>query len=45
MFPVAKIGSIGAFTVCLCITIFIGGLALGPVGAVLSELFQTTSRR
>jgi MFS family permease len=44
MFPVAKIGSIAAFTACLCITIFIGGLALGPVGAVLSELFHTRYR-
>ena len=44
LFPVMNIGSLSAFTIGLCITLFIAGTALGPVGAVLSELFRTRYR-
>jgi MFS family permease len=44
LFPVLNIGGIAAFSVGLGITLLIAGAALGPVGAVLSELFRTRYR-
>ncbi|MEU6644065.1 MFS transporter [Saccharomonospora sp. NPDC046836] len=44
LFPVMNIGTMAAFTLGLCVTLLIAGIALGPVGAVLSELFRTRYR-
>ncbi|MER8072998.1 MFS transporter [Streptomyces sp. NPDC094034] len=44
LFPVLGIGTMTAFAIALCITLVIAGVALGPVGAVLSELFRTRYR-
>jgi MFS family permease len=44
LFPVMNAGTLAAFAVGLCITLAIAGVALGPVGAVLSEMFRTRYR-
>lgn len=44
LFPVMNVGTLTAFTAALCVTLLIAGVALGPVGAVLSELYRTRYR-
>lgn len=44
LFPVLDLGSAFAFAVGACVTTFIGGIAYGPVGAFIPELFQTRYR-
>ncbi|OZD13092.1 MFS transporter [Rhodococcus sp. 06-156-3C] len=44
LFPFLNIGTALAFGIGLCITLILAGAALGPVGAVLSELFHTRYR-
>ncbi len=44
LFPILNIGSIVTFAIGACGTMFIAGIAYGPVGAFLPELFQTRYR-
>lgn len=44
MFPVLDIGTTWSFAICLTVTLSIFGLAFGPVGAFLPELFETRFR-
>ena len=45
LFPILDLRSHAAFAVGLPVTMFISGVATGPVGAFLSELFQTGYRQ
>jgi MFS family permease len=44
LFPILETGSLVAFTGGVLVTMFISGLAVGPLGAFLSELFHTRYR-
>jgi MFS family permease len=44
LFPILNIGSVSAFLVGMVVTEFIAGVGLGPVGALMSELFHTRYR-
>lgn len=44
LFPILETGSLIAFAVGVPVTMFISGLATGPLGAFLSELFHTRYR-
>jgi MFS family permease len=44
LFPILDLGSRAAFAVGLPVTMFISGVATGPLGAFLSELFPTRYR-
>lgn len=44
LFPILDVGSTGSFAIGVCVTMFISGLAYGPMSAFVSELFQTRYR-
>jgi MFS family permease len=44
LFPILDIGTPFAFAIGVCVTLFIAGIAYGPVGAFLPELFNTRYR-
>lgn len=44
LFPILDTGSPAAFVVAMCVTLGIFGIAYGPTGALLPELFQTRFR-
>ena len=44
MFPILNTGSAGAFALGLFVTLIIFGIAYGPAGALLPELFQARYR-
>jgi MFS family permease len=44
LFPVLDSGSGATFVVGVCVTTFIAGIAYGPVGAFIPELFRTRYR-
>lgn len=44
LFPVLDTGSPAAFVIGMCVTLAIFGVAYGPTGALLPELFQTRFR-
>ncbi|MER8073017.1 MFS transporter [Streptomyces sp. NPDC094034] len=44
LFPILNTGSVGAFALGAGVTMFLSGVAYGPMGAYLPELFQTRYR-
>lgn len=44
LFPLLDTGTVLAFALGVCVTLFIAGIAYGPVGAYLPELFATQYR-
>ncbi|KIQ19244.1 MFS transporter [Rhodococcus sp. MEB064] len=44
LFPLLDTGSSAAYVVAMCVTLSIFGIAYGPTGAMLPELFQTRFR-
>ncbi|MBT1192739.1 MFS transporter [Rhodococcus kroppenstedtii] len=44
LFPILDTGSAGLYVLAMCVTLTIFGIAYGPTGALLPELFQTRFR-
>lgn len=44
LFPILDLGTPFAFAIGVCVTLFIAGIAYGPVGAFLPELYNTRYR-
>lgn len=44
LFPILDIGTPFTFAIGVCVTLFIAGIAYGPVGAFLPELYNTRYR-